>query len=53
MKAIDTNVLVRYYTADDAKQHAAAVAALKGEEALFVPKTVVQELWWALDSVNK
>lgn len=53
MKAMDTNVLVRYYTADDAKQHAAAVAALKGEEALFVPKTVVQELWWALTSTRQ
>lgn len=48
MKALDTSVLVRYYTADDAKQYAAAVAVLKREEALFVPKTVVQELWWVL-----
>ncbi len=53
MKAVDTNVLVRYYTADDAKQHAAAVTALRGEELLFVPKTVVQELWWALTSTRQ
>jgi predicted nucleic-acid-binding protein len=48
LKALDTSVLVRYYTADDTKQHAAAVAVLKHEDALFVPKTVVQELWWVL-----
>lgn len=53
MKALDTSVLVRYYTADDKKQCAAAAATLKKEEALFVPKAVVQELWWVLTKVER
>ena len=53
MKSLDTSVLVRYYTADDKRQHAAAVAMLKKETALFVPKAVVQELWWVLTKVAR
>ena len=52
MKSLDTSVLVRYYTADDKRQHAAMVATLKNEVALFVPKAVVQELWWVLTKVE-
>ncbi len=52
MKSLDTSVLVRYYTADDKRQYAAAVAMLKKETALFVPKAVVQELWWVLTKVE-
>ncbi len=52
MKSLDTSVLVRYYTADDRRQHAAAVTILKKETALFVPKVVVQELWWVLTKVE-
>ena len=51
MKSLDTSVLVRYYTADDKQQHAAVVTMLKKEAALFVPKAVVQELWWVLTKV--
>ena len=50
MKALDTSILVRYYTGDDARQSAAAVKTLSEEPALFVPKTTVLELWWALTS---
>ena len=53
MKSLDTSVLVRYYTADDKRQHAAVVAMLKKETALFVPKAVVQELWWVLTKVAR
>jgi len=53
MKALDTTTLVRYYTADDADQHAAVLRVLKTEAALFVPKTVVLELWWALTRSKK
>ena len=53
MKSLDTSVLVRYYAADDKQQHAAVVAMLKKEAALFVPKAVVQELWWVLTKVER
>lgn len=53
MKSLDTSVLVRYYTADDKRQHGAVVAMLKKETALFVPKAVVQELWWVLTKVAR
>ena len=50
MKALDTSILVRYYTGDDARQSAAAVKILNEEPVLFVPKTAILELWWALTS---
>ena len=53
MKSLDTSVLVRYYTADDAALYKAAVAQLTKEPMLFVPKSVVQELWWALTKTKK
>ena len=53
MKSLDTSVLLRYYAADDKRQHAAAVTMLKKETALFVPKAVVQELWWVLTKVAR
>lgn len=55
MAALDTNVLVRWLTNDDAKQSRAAErlfaqAAAEGGERLFVPVTVMLELEWVLRS---
>jgi predicted nucleic-acid-binding protein len=55
MAALDTTVLVRWLTNDDAKQSRAAErlfaqAAADGGEQLFVPVTVMLELEWVLRS---
>lgn len=50
MRAVDTNVLVRYYLRDDPAQARLADQVLS-EGAVFVPKTVVLELEWVLRSV--
>jgi predicted nucleic-acid-binding protein len=55
MAALDTNVLVRWLTNDDAKQSRAAErlfaqAVANGGERLFVPVTVMLELEWVLRS---
>ncbi len=47
MRAVDTNVLARYYLRDDAAQARLADRALSSGDA-FVPKTVVLELEWIL-----
>lgn len=53
MIAIDTNVLVRLFVADDEVQ-AARVARLMGSSpSVFVPKTVVLELVWVLEAVYR
>lgn len=52
MKGLDTNVLVRYVTADDPQQAELARAAIEGAEArgerLFVSGIVLCELVWVL-----
>lgn len=53
MIGIDTNVLARYYVADEAdteadKQHIAAKRLMESGEPLMVCKTVVLELEWVL-----
>ena len=50
MRAVDTNVLARYYLQDDPvqAQRAARILAAGG---VFVPKTVMLELEWVLRSV--
>lgn len=52
MPALDTNVLVRWLTDDDAQQCAAVEqllqSALSASERLFVPVTVMLELEWVL-----
>ena len=53
MKAVDTNILARYYVqADDdreaAKQHPIAVCIMTESPRLFVPKTVMLEFEWVL-----
>ena len=54
MAALDTNILVRYLVNDDAEQSAAAQRligqALRTQQTLFVPITVVLELEWVLRS---
>jgi len=50
VRAVDTNVLVRYYLRDDAAQARIADRILSAGN-VFVPKTVVLELEWVLRSV--
>lgn len=54
MAALDTNVLVRWLTDDDAEQSAIVAslfdAAADKEERLFVPVTVMLETEWVLRS---
>ena len=57
MKAIDTNVLIRFLVRDDETQAKRVYKRLKKaeqeKEALFVPLLVVQETIWVLESVYK
>lgn len=50
MRAVDTNVLARFYLRDDAAQARVASGILSAGD-VFVPKTVVLELEWVLRSV--
>ncbi len=50
MRAVDANVLARYYLADDPGQTRTATRLLEAG-GLFVPKTVILELAWVLESV--
>lgn len=50
MRAIDTNVIVRYLTGDDPEQ-AKKVRALIGHEPVFVARTVLLEVEWVLRGV--
>jgi predicted nucleic-acid-binding protein len=52
MLAVDTNVVVRYLTADDAKQFAVA-NSLVGREDLYISSTVLLETEWVLRSVYR
>lgn len=47
MHAVDTNVLVRLLTGDDAVQTKRATALFK-KESIFIPKTVLLETEWVL-----
>jgi predicted nucleic-acid-binding protein len=47
MHAVDTNVLVRLLTGDDAEQTKRAAALFK-KESIFIPKTVLLETEWVL-----
>ena len=47
MRAVDTNVLARFYLRDDAAQGRIAASVLSAGD-VFVPKTVVLELEWML-----
>ncbi len=48
MKALDTSILVRYYTQDGPRQAKIALCIIKEEEALFVSRTVLMELYFVL-----
>jgi predicted nucleic-acid-binding protein len=50
MIAVDTNVLVRLLTGDDARQAAAARSLFAGER-IWVAKTVLLETGWVLGSL--
>jgi predicted nucleic-acid-binding protein len=50
MTAVDTNVLVRLLTGDDAEQSAAAKSLLAAE-SIWIAKTVLLETGWVLRSV--
>ena len=47
MRAVDTNILARFYLQDDAAQGRMAASVLAGGD-VFVPKTVILELEWVL-----
>ncbi len=49
MRAIDTNIVVRFLTADDAREFKAARAVIDGGN-VFVPITVCLESEWVLRS---
>jgi len=54
VKAVDTNVLVRFLVGDDERQAKVVYAIFKeaerAREQFFVPMTVVLELLWVLES---
>ncbi len=54
MNAVDTNILVRFLTKDDAQQSSLVYTLFKRAErqgeALFVPIVVVLEMIWVLES---
>ncbi len=51
MEAIDTNVLVRYLTADDAVQYRKAIEVIESGSPKLVSPIVLAELSWVLKSV--
>lgn len=53
MRAVDTNVLVRLLTDDDAKQAAAAEAFVAAAGHAWVPHVVLVEAVWVLESVYR
>lgn len=50
MRAVDTNVIIRYLMGDDPEQTEKAREVI-GKEAVFVPRTVVLEVEWVLRGV--
>ncbi len=50
MRAVDTNVVVRFLTGDDPRQ-AARARAIIGHEPVFIPRTVILETEWVLRAV--
>ena len=53
MTAVDTNVLVRIITNDDRTEAVRAAAFLRGQERVFIAKTVLLELEWVLRSAYR
>jgi predicted nucleic-acid-binding protein len=52
VRAVDTNILARYYLGDDPTQSRIAAKVL-GAGEIFVPKTVLLELAWVLRSIGE
>ena len=52
VRAVDTNILVRFFADDDEKQSLAARTLIVGAD-LFVPTTVVLETEWVLRSAYR
>ncbi len=50
MRAVDTNVIVRYLMRDDPEQTKKAQEVI-GRELVFVPRTVILEVEWVLRGV--
>jgi predicted nucleic-acid-binding protein len=50
MRAIDTNIIIRYLTNDDRTQ-AAKARAIIGHDPIFIPRTVLLEAEWVLRAV--
>ena len=50
MRAVDTNVIIRFLTSDDPVQ-ASRARAIIGHEQIFVPRTVLLEVEWVLRGV--
>lgn len=50
MRAVDSNILARFYLGDDARQSRLAGTILADGD-VFVPKTVLLELEWVLHAV--
>ncbi|MEK7875629.1 MAG: type II toxin-antitoxin system VapC family toxin [Pseudomonadota bacterium] len=52
MRAVDTNILTRYFRQDDSRQSPAALRVMAGR-AVFCPKTVVLEFEWVMRHVYR
>ena len=52
MRAVDTNILTRYFRQDDSRQSPAALQVMAGR-AVFCPKTVVLEFEWVMRYVYR
>lgn len=52
MRAVDTNVLTRYFRHDDSRQSPAALQVMSGP-AVFCPKTVILEFEWVMRYVYR
>jgi predicted nucleic-acid-binding protein len=50
MRAVDTNIIVRYLTGDDPAQARKARGVI-GQEPVFIPATVLLEVEWVLRGV--
>ncbi|MCP4698948.1 MAG: type II toxin-antitoxin system VapC family toxin [Gammaproteobacteria bacterium] len=50
MIAVDTNLLVRFLTQDDAQQAERAIKLINSDSEIFVAKTVLLETAWVLRS---
>ena len=52
MRAIDTNVVIRFLTIDDPEQSSKAKSAIEGG-SIFIPTTVLLETEWVLRSAYR